>query len=175
MTPQPVRRFRPVMLLALALAAPAWAEIYKWTDAEGNVHFSDEAPDGAQKIELEPLPTMNLPMPTRLSDIGKSAKKQPGYEVLAVTKPANDAKLRDTDGSIPVTASIEPDLHEGHQLQVWVDGRPAGPAGSSTSLVAENVRGGERRLKVVVVDQDGDAVQSSAEVAVFIQQNTPDR
>ncbi|HEX6592352.1 MAG TPA: glutaredoxin family protein [Moraxellaceae bacterium] len=29
------------LLLALALAMPAAAEIYKWTDAEGRTHFSD--------------------------------------------------------------------------------------------------------------------------------------
>ena len=37
-------RYLSVLLLALALAAPATAKIYKWRDADGKLHFSD-SPD----------------------------------------------------------------------------------------------------------------------------------
>lgn len=47
------------MLLAMTLmAAPAGAQIYKWVDADGNVHFGDKPKDpaqagGAQPVELK--------------------------------------------------------------------------------------------------------------------------
>lgn len=31
-------------LAVLALALPAWAELYKWVDANGKVHYSDQPP-----------------------------------------------------------------------------------------------------------------------------------
>lgn len=40
------------------LAAPAAAEMYKWTDAEGRVHFSDRKPDTSR-----PVQAMDKPMP----------------------------------------------------------------------------------------------------------------
>lgn len=40
-------------LLLLAMA-PAQAEIYKWIDASGKVHFSDEKPEHLQAEELNP-------------------------------------------------------------------------------------------------------------------------
>lgn len=165
-----------VFATCLAQASFAGAEIYKWRDAEGNLHFSDEEPsDGAERIELKPLPIMNFPMPEKIGATQQREEPTTGYEVLTVTRPANDARLRDVDGKINVSASLEPDLQKGHRLQVWVDGAEAGPAEPKTSLVAENVSGGEHRLKVVVVDEDGQAVQSSAEVRFFLLQNTPDR
>jgi len=37
--------FRPCLTLLLAaLAMPAGAEIYKWTDAQGKVHYADQSP-----------------------------------------------------------------------------------------------------------------------------------
>ena len=33
-----------VLLTALALAAPAAAEVYRWTDSQGRVHYSDQPP-----------------------------------------------------------------------------------------------------------------------------------
>ncbi len=166
--------------IALGMPLPAGAEIYKWTDAEGNVHFSDEAPKGAKKLELKPLPVMNLPMPERHADLGKTAaeleKEKQGYSVLAVTKPAHDAKLDATDGQLSVTASLEPDLRKGHMLQVWVDGQKAGPADTATALSARDLQEGERKLKVVVLNAQGEPLQSSAEIRIFVQKpGTADR
>jgi hypothetical protein len=43
-------------LLLLVLAAPATAELYKWTDSNGRVHFSDTAPAQKQKAEVLKAP-----------------------------------------------------------------------------------------------------------------------
>jgi len=47
---------RPVypclFVLALLLATPAAAQVYKWTDPSGKVHYGDRPPDDAKKQEL---------------------------------------------------------------------------------------------------------------------------
>lgn len=43
-------RSHPAFLL-LALPLAASADIYKWTDADGHVHFSDRADKGRQQVE----------------------------------------------------------------------------------------------------------------------------
>lgn len=47
---------RILVLLALLGLAPlsAHAEIYKWTDSQGRVHFGERPQQGAQRIEVEP-------------------------------------------------------------------------------------------------------------------------
>lgn len=40
-------------LATLFAAVPAQAELYKWTDAEGNVHYGDSLPENAQNQKIE--------------------------------------------------------------------------------------------------------------------------
>jgi uncharacterized protein DUF4124 len=40
-------RYLPLALCVLVL--PAWADLYKWTDEKGNVHYSDQPPTGEVK------------------------------------------------------------------------------------------------------------------------------
>lgn len=41
------------VLLMLAWSAAASAEVYRWTDAQGRVHFGDRPPAGAATTEVE--------------------------------------------------------------------------------------------------------------------------
>jgi len=38
-------------ILAAALAAPTWAALYKWTDAQGRIVYSDQPPNANVKTE----------------------------------------------------------------------------------------------------------------------------
>lgn len=42
-----------LILLALFLACPAFAGVYKWTDAQGRIHYSDTAPPAASTTQLK--------------------------------------------------------------------------------------------------------------------------
>lgn len=56
---------RLLLLLALCVGQPASAEIYKWVDEDGGVHFGDAKPAGKQARELRikstPAPTSASP------------------------------------------------------------------------------------------------------------------
>jgi glutaredoxin len=41
------------LLLLLFIAQPSAAEIYKWTDEQGQIHFSDEKPENQESKEVE--------------------------------------------------------------------------------------------------------------------------
>ncbi|MEN0107094.1 MAG: DUF4124 domain-containing protein [Pseudomonas sp.] len=45
---------RAVLLFALLLPGLATAQIYKWTDAQGAVHFSERPVQGATEVEVKP-------------------------------------------------------------------------------------------------------------------------
>lgn len=42
-----------LILLLLSVSMLATAEIYKWTDANGRVHFTDQPVDNAETVELQ--------------------------------------------------------------------------------------------------------------------------
>lgn len=54
-------------VLTFALAAPVGAEVYKWTDAQGVVHYSNVAPrdmSSAERVPENRLSIVALPKPT---------------------------------------------------------------------------------------------------------------
>jgi len=55
-----VNRNTWVTVLLLALAAPAYAQLYKWVDADGKVHYSDQPPPATarkeQKLNIRTTP-----------------------------------------------------------------------------------------------------------------------
>jgi hypothetical protein len=40
---------RLILILLTALSLPAFGQVYKWTDADGNVHFGTQPPPGYQE------------------------------------------------------------------------------------------------------------------------------
>ena len=68
-------RIRPLLIpCLLALGLPAHAEMYKWTDANGNVQFSDHKPAGtnAEAVHVE---TPKAPAPKKESGADKVLKQ----------------------------------------------------------------------------------------------------
>jgi glutaredoxin len=57
---------RSLFIVALAIAAPAAAQVYKWTDSTGKVHYGDRPPDDAKKQELRiRIPSYDGPVQVR--------------------------------------------------------------------------------------------------------------
>ena len=61
------------VLLALGTTANA-GQIYKWVDAQGNVHFGSQPPEGQAAAEVNPnISQPQTPMPKPASSVGESA------------------------------------------------------------------------------------------------------
>ncbi len=57
-------RFLLCLLAAAALASPAHAEIYKWVDRDGKIHYSDSPPSkGARVIAIQDRLSIYSPEP----------------------------------------------------------------------------------------------------------------
>ncbi|MDA8142000.1 MAG: DUF4124 domain-containing protein [Desulfobacteraceae bacterium] len=80
-------RYRPsvslTVLLLLIFGSVAWADIYKWTDEKGVIHFSDQPPaqnQGTQEVESQPSapPSTYQPPPKKEpAETNASAKEAP--------------------------------------------------------------------------------------------------
>lgn len=63
---------RALVLLMAVVALPVQAELYKWTDAEGRVHFTDKKPESTASKKVETLATPRASAPG-----GRSAETAP--------------------------------------------------------------------------------------------------
>ncbi|WP_152226916.1 DUF4124 domain-containing protein [Pseudomonas sp. SCB32] len=167
--------------LLLATALPASAQIYKYTDANGNTVFTNQPPGnvGAQPVQLPPTNTV-APQPPANTDNGSNSgntEAQNAYSILALSNLPNDEALRVNNGTFVVEVVVQPQLAMEHQLQLLLDGQPYGAPTHSTSITMENIDRGDHTLAVEVL-QGGQVIQTSAPANFTLQRistNSPQR
>ncbi|MCS3840941.1 hypothetical protein HNR03_005569 [Pseudomonas sp. JAI111] len=147
------------------------AQIYKYTDADGNTAYSNQPPDGvaAQAVDLPPL---NSVEPQRSSAPPSEAlsSQQPhsAYEVLELTGLPTDEALRANNGTFTVSVMIKPRLQAPHLLRLLLDDQPYGQASNVPILQLVNIDRGTHSLAVQVIDGEN-IVQQSSSVTFTVQ------
>jgi hypothetical protein len=162
-----------LICLLLLISLPVAAQIYKYTDANGNTAYSNQPPDGtpAQAIELPPLNSVEPP--ARRSENPASAPTQEAapqaaYSTLELTDLPTDEALRANNGTFTVGVRIEPRLRSGHFMQLLVDGDPYGQPSNVPRFQVVNIDRGEHSFSVVVRDAQG-IVQQSPTLTLTVQ------
>lgn len=162
-------------LVLLLLALPAVAQIYKYTDANGNTAYSNQPPNGtkAETVELPPLNSVNTAAPLPAAPSPSPAQPQgqqntAAYQVLALTDLPQEEALRANNGSFTVGVSIQPRLQSGHLLQLLVDGKPYGQPTNIPRLQVMELDRGEHSLSVQVL-QGAQVIQQSQTINLTVQ------
>lgn len=178
-----MRRGSLCALLLLAGAAGA-TEVYRWTDADGVVHYTDQPPPSvdAEPAELPPLQRMDplsLPQPgaerPAAEDAGAAdsgGEKAPPLAVRIVS-PAPDQTFRSAERRVPVQLALNRALPSGAGVLYYLDGNPqnAEPL-PSLSHVLENVERGSHLIGASIVDQRGERLASANPVIVHVKPPT---
>tara|TARA_R110001599_G_scaffold353459_1_gene592476 strand:+ start:183187 stop:183720 length:534 start_codon:yes stop_codon:yes gene_type:complete len=162
------------LLLATLLLLPllGTAQIYKSTDDQGNVSYSDTPPASGPSEQVKLQETNSTPAPDMVAPAASSndsADEEEGAEYsVSITSPANETTIPMGPGNFSISASVEPALSQGALLQLYVDGSPSGNPQSSNSWTLTNVFRGAHDLKVAVVSNRNDPVAESEAVRVYV-------
>lgn len=166
-------------LTVCLFSTSAFAEVFRYVDAQGNVIFTDNPPE---QVEAQPItipPTNTLPAPTPLPPMSMDNSTQEStqrYSQLELNVP-NDEAIRANNGSFNVTVNITPDLLLTDSLQLLVDDMPYGQPLRSLQLPLVNLDRGEHTLAVQVLSGN-QVIQQSAAKTVFVMRtslNSPTR
>lgn len=165
--------------LLCTLALPAAAQIYKYTDSNGNTVFTNQPPEGqaTESVELQPTNTVEPQQPIAVQEPQQDEDNQLSYRQLALTDIPSEDALRANNGSFTVGVEIEPRLQPGHSLRLLLDGQPYGQPSNVPRLQVTNVDRGEHSLAVEVLSGDRQ-IQQSAAVSFTVQRislNSPSR
>jgi hypothetical protein len=138
-------------LAALVSAAPA-AVVYKWVDADGVVHFSDQPVPGAEKIVTSGGSTRGIlsqPMPG-----GGGAQEKPKprpVQHASISSPAPDQTF--TGGEqVSASLSVEPALTPGQTVSWTLNGAQVGESSSATQLMLPDLPRGTYTIAATVSD-----------------------
>ena len=156
--------------LLLVLAVPASAQIYKYTDANGNTVFTDQPPEGqaAQSIELPTTNTVEMSAPSVPPSGSREDERETPYSTLQLTDLPSAEALRANNGTFSVGVELQPRLATGHRLRLLLDGQPYGQPSNVPRLQLTNIDRGEHSLAVEVLSGD-QPIQQSASVSFTVQ------
>jgi hypothetical protein len=163
-----------VSLIMLTIISVAYAQVYKWTDSQGLVHFSDTPHDGAEKIKIPDAQTFSPPTIPKVKlpdedDQGKHTAKDHTYKKVAITQPLNEATIRNNDGYLVVTVELDPRLAEGDKVQLLFDGSPLGDPQTNLVFQLNGIYRGAHTITVEVLDSNGSVLNTSDPVTIFMQ------
>ncbi|MBF7728575.1 DUF4124 domain-containing protein [Pseudomonas sp. N040] len=165
----------PLACLLMLLAIPASAQIYSYTDANGNKVFTNQPPDGidAAPVQLQPMNTMD---PTRVAAPAQDAEAVAApvdgqslpYSQVQLTDLPTDEALRANNGTFTVRAALQPGLMPGHRLQLLLDGQPYGSPTNVPLLQLTEIDRGDHTLELQVKAGDK-VIQQSMPVTFTVQ------
>ncbi|MFZ3182895.1 MAG: DUF4124 domain-containing protein [Pseudomonas sp.] len=163
---------RPLLAcLLLALSLPAAAQIYSYTDANGNRVFTNEPPQGsnAEIVQLPPTNTVSAQPPTNTDNTAQDSNSMDApFSVLQLSNLPTDEAMRANNGTFSVGVTTMPDLAASQQLQLVLDGQPYGAPSSNPPLQLSNIERGDHTLAVQVLS-GGRVVQQSDAVTFTVQ------
>jgi hypothetical protein len=170
-----------IPLIGLLIFMPVMAdEIYKWVDEYGQVHYSDVPQDGATEVEIAPIQTFSAPSVTASTSSSNDDKDANetlvNYESMEITSPATEETIWNTGGTVTIAVRTRPGLQIGHQIRMYLDGKPLPnlAPGTSSQQVSEVVRG-EHQLRAEVWDENGVILIKANPSTFFYQQTAVNR
>jgi membrane carboxypeptidase/penicillin-binding protein PbpC len=159
--------------LVAACAADA-AVIYKWTDADGLVHYSDQAVPGAEKIVTSSSSSNGIAVGSaRGASTATSSKKAPSrldYAAFAIESPAKE-QVFFGDDIVPVRLRLDPDLKANQTIGWYLNGSPlTDQAPTSRSFTLQSLSRGTYQISATLTDIVTGETQSSEGVTFFVRQ-----
>ncbi|OUS28295.1 hypothetical protein A9Q99_12250 [Gammaproteobacteria bacterium 45_16_T64] len=152
------------------------ATVYKKVDENGNLVFSDVPFDGAEVLDVPPVPTINLrvtknPLSTITPKAPTKANVSNSYKSLEITSPINDSSLVNTAGVGTVTVSASPSLQPTHKFKLLVNGESKGTQSGSSFSLSKLYRGAHTAV-VQIVSSSGEVLKVSPPSTFYVRQHS---
>jgi hypothetical protein len=173
-------RTSTALLLACLSSAAAAADVYRWVDDKGVVHYSDKplAPND-RPASLPQLQTYNHggtppgfqpapAAPAAGAGAAPAAASRSNAHAFAITSPAPDETIRDADGKFTVTVAA--DLGPGQGVVYYLDGAAENKEPTpSTAFLYARVDRGEHALSAALVDANGSEIERAGPVTIYVK------
>ncbi|MFC2991978.1 DUF4124 domain-containing protein [Halomonas tibetensis] len=174
--------------LSFSLAAQAQT-IYRTTDAQGNVVFTDNPERGGEQVELAPVTVVpatgevrtGQPAPRAQGSGAETVTGSPGqpfmpYDSFRILSPSHEQAFPvGSAGNVSVELGIEPALREDHRVRLLLNGRVSQTAMHTTAFMVANMNPGEHVLQAELIDGSGAVRHRSSPVTIFVHRASVNR
>ncbi|MBR9904744.1 MULTISPECIES: DUF4124 domain-containing protein [unclassified Halomonas] len=172
-----------VTLLGATLAGAAvlafGQTVYRVTDEDGNVTFTDDPGRGGEALELSPLPSLPPALSAALVNSGTNAapsapqrpRDKPGqpfmpYDHFSIALPQQGARVE--GGMTAVEVALAPPLRDDHQVRLLVNGDISQSALHSDVFWLTGLPPGRHELQAELLDSRQRLQHRSAAVTITV-------
>jgi hypothetical protein len=170
-------RFWVSLGLVAMLAGLAQAVVvYKWTDADGVVHFSDQPVPGAEKITTSGSSRIGFGPPTAATSAAAAAALKPKGPAtptpeIAITSPGKDETITG-DQPVSVHLSVQPELKPQQTITWTLNGSALSQAPDATQFTLEDLARGTYTLSATLNDPISGETRSAESVTFYVVRNS---
>ena len=149
----------------------AQAALYKYTDENGEVVYSDEPPyEGAEELVPPPLqttPAFKTKPKTKPEAKPEEQQQATEYTSFKITRPKNEETLRD---NITIQLAVEPKLNTkaGHYINIFDNGKTILKNSTSLTTTLKYIDRGIHNIKAEIRNKSGELIKSSNTVTIYI-------
>ncbi len=162
--------------LFTAFAAGA-AVVYKWTDADGVIHYSDQAVPGAEKLIMSSSSANGIGGSTRSVPAGAPATRAaggkpaagPGYSALEIESPTPE-QVFFGDELVPIRLHLDPALKPDHTLVWQLNGKTLEDQANLLTFSMQSLPRGTYSISATVTDAISGTSQSANSVTFYVRQ-----
>ena len=129
--------------MGFSLNVQSQSKIYKYTDIDGNIHYSDTKPfEEAQEVDIKPVTIIESPPVTNRKRSEHKKKFNPiKFDNFVISTPEANATLWNTGGNVLVSVNLADKLPSHYRVVFYLDEQARGKLKSSTQLIPEIERG----------------------------------
>jgi hypothetical protein len=154
------------LFLTLGAGSALAAQLYRWVDAQGVVHYSDTPQPGAERIQVQSAQTFKAPpvhaTGSQAGDNAQNRSPSSHYE-CSIVSPTPEQEFYAPE-NIPVSVSVNPQPREGSQVEVTVDGNAV-----SGGQQIDSPDRGVHTVTATVKTSDGTVICTTAPVTINVQ------
>jgi hypothetical protein len=161
-------------LVAILVTATVFAAdgVWKWKDAAGVTHYSDQPVPGAERVDLK-VQTFKAPN-SDVSAGGQNSNRQtasaPAYRSLEIWKPASQETVSNSGGQVSVRLRADPQLAAGDAIALYLDGQKVEGAPQALEYELSNIARGIHTLTAAIVTNRGQTAIESSTVTFNVLQ-----
>jgi len=159
----------------LATAAGQAAVVYKWIDADGVVHYSDQPAPGAEKIatgvsSARSGTSFGANVTATIAAPKKAPSSPQDYTQFEIASPVPDETFT---GNVPVNVhlNLNPSLLPNHAITWYLNGSPvANQSSESVNITLKDLARGSYSIAATVVDGVSGESRSTEAVTFYVRE-----
>lgn len=163
-----------LILLTMLLATALAGTLYKKTNADGSVEYSDKPFAGATAVETQQSNQASLPALPR-PDNQTESRQDPLPDstlsqdyAISIQSPVSQQSIRSNNGDLTIMVQTTPKLTPALKVQLLINNSPYGQPSQDTVFKLKNLDRGQVKIKAQLIDNNGNVLATSSEAIVYL-------